>query len=241
MEPSPTPWRVIDAEAEPSPALRARSGSPAAPPVSSRATLAAVVAIAGLAVAAVVIGTGALALPAGDAGGLGAGLALPTGDPGGSAARGELVVDVGGAVVAPGVYRLPAGSRVADALAAAGGFGPRVDAVRAATTLNLAAPLEDGAQVIVPSRDDPTVPDGGGAGGGSGEGAGGGSGVGGLVDLNSATQAELEALPGIGPVSAGKIIAAREEQPFASVDELRTRKILGQKTFEALRDLVTVR
>ncbi len=159
----------------------------------------------------------------------------PAGDP-----TDRLVIDVAGAVLHPGVYRLAPGSRVGDAIAAAGGYGPRVDAARAATTINLAAPLVDGAQVLVPSRDD--VPPGAGTdAGGQGGGGAGGGGAGGLVDLNRATQAELEALPGIGPVTATKILSARAEAPFTSVDDLRTRKLVGQKTFDGLRDLVTVR
>ena len=155
----------------------------------------------------------------------------------GGVAGGELVVEIVGAVQQPGVYRLPAGSRVADLLTAAGGYGPRVDTARSGQELNLAAPLMDGAQIRVPSRDD--APMSAGAGGPASPALGGG-GSAAKVELNHATQAELEALPGIGPATAQKIIAAREEAPFGAVDELRSRGILGEKTFEKLRDLVTV-
>jgi competence protein ComEA len=143
----------------------------------------------------------------------------------------QLVVDVGGAVSKPGLYRLPAGSRIADAIAAAGGFGPAIDA-EAAAALNLAAPLQDGTKVQVPQR-------GVGARGQTATTGAPGQPPG-LVNLNTATQAELENLPGIGPVTAKKIIDARTEMPFRSPDDLTARKVVGSSTFEKIQQLVTV-
>ena len=135
------------------------------------------------------------------------------------------------------MFKLPAGARIGDLVEAAGGYGPRLDAARAVLELNLAARLSDGERVIVPSRDDAAPTNGTVGGAGSGP----VTGLTDLVDLNRATSAELEALPGIGPVTAGKIIASREEQPFTAVDDLRTRKLVGAKTFDGLKDLVSVR
>ena len=156
-----------------------------------------------------------------------------------------VVVEVNGAVRRPGVYRLAADARVADAVGAAGGYGPRID-TSAAQSLNLAARVSDGQQIHVPARGEgaPAGAAGSGAaaaGATSGDAAAGTTaGSAGTVNVNTATSAELEALPGIGPATAAKIIAARASSPFASVDELRSRKVVGQATLEKIRGLVTV-
>ena len=145
-------------------------------------------------------------------------------------ATGWLVVDVEGAVARPGLARLPAGARVADAIAAAGGYTAAADLLTAIATINLAEPLRDGQQVVVPIL---------GSGSGSGSGGGGNPG-GGLVDLNTASPEELDTLPGIGPVTVEKIVAAREEEPFTTLDELVTREVLTASQLEKIRDLVTL-
>jgi competence protein ComEA len=145
----------------------------------------------------------------------------------------DLVIDVQGAVKRPGVVLLPPGSRVADALEAAGGYSRQADLNAAAASLNLAATLTDGAQVYVPVIGVAAQP--GSAGGGSTPAAGGS----GLVNLNTATPEELEALPGIGPVTVQKIVAARATQPLGSLDEMVAAQIIDRGQLEDIRDLVT--
>ena len=136
-----------------------------------------------------------------------------------------LGVDVAGAVARPGVVRLPGGSRVVDAIGAAGGFAP--DADRAA--LNQAAPLRDGARVYVP-RPGELTPAGS-----------SGSDAERKLNLNLASAVELEVLPGIGPSTAARIVRSREGRPFAKAEELQTRGLVSPRVFADLRDLVTIR
>jgi len=159
-------------------------------------------------------------------------------DPGASSPAAEIVVEVAGAVARPGVYDLVAGARVADAIAAAGGYSPRIDLGRATSELNLAARVADGDRIIVPSRDDAPATAGSSP---PGPLATPGAAVhAGPVDLNRATADELDALPGVGPVTVAKIIASRTEHAFHSVNDLLSRKLVGTAEFAKIRKLVTV-
>ncbi|MBS1888989.1 MAG: ComEA family DNA-binding protein [Actinobacteria bacterium] len=139
----------------------------------------------------------------------------------------DLVVDVTGAVRRPGVYRMPAGSRVDDAVRRAGGASGKA----ALDSINLAARLADGQQVVVPEE----AP--GGGGGAVAAGAGGaGAEDDGPISLATATEADLDTIDGIGPVTAAGIIAFREEHGgLASVDQLDQISGIGPATMEALR------
>jgi competence protein ComEA len=139
----------------------------------------------------------------------------------------RVVVDVVGAVRRPGLYRLAQDSRIADAVTRAGGATPKADLAQ----VNLAAPLADGEQVVVPRRG-PT-----GAAPGSGSAAPDGPAT--PVQLSTATLEELDSLPGVGPVTAQKILDYREKHgAFQSVDELDAVPGIGPKRLEQLRDLV---
>jgi competence protein ComEA len=142
----------------------------------------------------------------------------------------ELYVDVAGAVRRPGLYRLPAGSRVAAAVERAGGLSRRADR----TGVNLAAQLADGQQVIVPGRG--TVGAGGAAASGASGPAGAGARGGGTISLSTASEAQLETIDGIGPALAGRIIEYRDSHGgFHSLDELKQVSGIGDKRFETLQ------
>jgi len=149
-------------------------------------------------------------------------------------AAAPVVVHVAGAVASPGVHRLPPGARVVDAVDASGGLLPDADPA----AVNLAAPLVDGAQVYVPRQGERAPPAPGGTGSGGDPGAGGDAGP---VDLNTADEALLDTLPGVGPATAAAIVDHRERHgPFTSVDGLLDVRGIGEAKLAALRDLVRV-
>jgi competence protein ComEA len=145
----------------------------------------------------------------------------------------EIVVHVAGAVVVPGVHQLPLGARVIDAVVLAGGAAPDADV----NALNLAAPLRDGDRLYVPRAGEVppvqagiTPPTGGDGAASSGP-----------ININSATAAQLDSLPGVGPATAQAIVDHRSQHgPFASVDSLTEVRGIGPAKLEALRTLVTV-
>ena len=160
--------------------------------------------------------------------------AAPGGSPSASTAAVRIVVHVLGAVRRPGLVSLPDGSRVQDAVEKTGGLTRSADP----GDLNLAQLLTDGEQIVIGTEGEPAgeVRDGGGSGGSTG-----GPGSSATLDLNRATQAQLEELPGVGPVTAGKIIAWREEhRRFTRVEELQEVDGIGPKTYAQLAPHVRV-
>lgn len=147
-----------------------------------------------------------------------------------SASESSITIDIEGEVINPGVYSLPADARVQDALAAAGGLSENANREYIAKTVNLAAKLQDGAKLYFPSQSESasTI-----------QSSNTSSQVMGsaTININQASHSELDALPGIGPVTSQKII---DNRPYTSVDELLTKKILGQKVFTQVKEKLSV-
>jgi competence protein ComEA len=142
-----------------------------------------------------------------------------------AASAAKLVVDVAGAVRRPGLHALPSGSRIADAVAAAGGETSKADL----SAVNLAAPIADGEQILVPVRGP----------GAAGAPIGAAPSPAAPLDLNTATLEQLDGLPGIGPATAQKILDYRQAHgSFHSVDELDAVPGIGQGRIEQLKGLV---
>ena len=190
--------------------------------------------------------SGAATSAGGPPGGSGPGAGpSPGASPGATASAAGLVVHVLGAVRHPGLVRLPAGARVADAIKSAGGLRDDADP----DELNLAQPLDDGVQVVVGTHRHPEgeVRSSGGGTSGTGStassGGSGGSaaGSGASVDLNQASVEQLDTLPGVGPVTAQKIVDWREQHGrFTKADELQEVDGIGPKTYARLAPHVRV-
>lgn len=144
----------------------------------------------------------------------------------------SLTVDVEGAVVKPGVYNLPQGSRIQDALVASGGLSASADRDFIAKTINLATKLSDGAKIYIPKiGEDVKITDSIGITSATGSIANS------QININTANEQVLDSLPGIGSVTAQKIIGAR---PYTSIEDLLSKKIVGSKVFDQIKDKITI-
>lgn len=156
----------------------------------------------------------------------------PTATPLPTATSGPLRVHVSGEVMHPDVFELPAGAIVQDALNAAGGFTEAADR----DLVNLAQPLADGLRVHVAAQGETASPPVVSGGATSAAPA-----TGGLININTATQQELEELPGIGPVTAASIIAYRQTSgPFATIEDVTLVSGIGEGKFAQIKDLITI-
>lgn len=160
----------------------------------------------------------------------------PSSDSKRASAASEVYVDVGGAVVTPGVYRLREGARVAQAIDAAGGLTPEADVAG----LNRASRVVDGQKIYVPHvGEQQTVSDV--VGSGPGEASASASVVSNLVNINTANAAELQTLSGVGPSMAQSIIDERTQNgPFTSIEDLMRVSGIGEKKFAKIKDCICI-
>lgn len=142
--------------------------------------------------------------------------------------RQEMVIDIEGAVIKPGVYKLPTDSRIKDALIAASGLSGDADRDWVAKNLNLAQKLTDGGKVYVPNKSQNAK--------GKSQNYASGE-TSNQVNINSASAAELESLSGIGKVTAQKIVDGR---PYTATEELLEKKIVGKSVFDKIKEKIAV-
>lgn len=133
----------------------------------------------------------------------------------------RVIVDVSGAVEKPGVYDLPAEARVQDALVAAGGMSSEADRKFVSKNLNLAAKITDGGKIYIPLAGEVVA----------------GVNTSSLININTATASDLDALSGVGPATAEKMINNR---PYGSIEELVSKKVVGQKVFDTIKEKISV-
>lgn len=141
-----------------------------------------------------------------------------------------ITVDVSGAVKIPGVYKLKEEARIEDAVAAAGGFNDLANEEFISKSLNLAQKLVDGSKVYIPSKGESAVST-------TSAQTGAVAGISSKVNINTASQSEIEALSGIGPVTASKIISDR---PYQVIEELVGKKVVSKAVFEKIKDEIVV-
>jgi competence protein ComEA len=138
---------------------------------------------------------------------------------------GKIIVHIDGAVNVPGVYEVASDARVNDLVTTAGGLSEDADVEK----INLAAKLNDGQKIYLPQVGENVQ--------GTSTGSTGGTVSTGLINVNTASEAQLDTLPGVGPVTAGKIIASR---PYNAVEDLLSKKVVGRATYDKIKDSITV-
>lgn len=147
----------------------------------------------------------------------------------------QITVDIEGAVLKPGVYKLPKDARAQDALIKAGGMSEKADRVQVAKGLNLASKVIDGGKIYIPFVGDTIAVSQSGVSGGAGQSVMGDSTS--LININSASPTELDTLSGVGPATAEKIISNR---PYEKIEDLVSKKAVGQAVFDKIKDKISV-